>query len=90
MCRLANVIKVKERNGNIEITFNEKGIKILTNRAENEKMLLEFLAEKYKNSIRFVTSEKPYMILYVSDRENRVEKIKDFLETVGKNSNDEN
>ena len=90
LCRLANVIKVKERSGNIEITFNEKGIKILTNRAENEKMLLEILAEKYKNSIRFVTSEKPYMILYVSDRENRVEKIKDFLETVGKNSNDEN
>ena len=36
LCRLANVIKVKERSGNIEITFNEKGIKILTNRAENE------------------------------------------------------
>ena len=58
----------------------------MTNRAENEKMLLEILAEKYKNNIRFVTSEKPYIILYVNEKENKVERLKDFLKTVGKNS----
>ena len=49
-------------------------------------MLLEILAEKYKNSIRFVTSEKSYIILYVNEKENKVERLKDFLKTVGKNS----
>ena len=82
LCKDANVIKLKEKNGNIEITFNEKGTKMLTNTAKNEKMLMEILAEKYKNSIRFINAEKPYVVFYLKPNENKVDKITEFLKFV--------
>ena len=85
LCKEANVIKLKEKNGSIEITFNEKGIKMLTNTAKNEKMFIEILAEKYKNSIKFVNAEKPYMMLYLKQNDNKIARINEFLKFVQSN-----
>ena len=87
LCKKAHIVKVMERPMGIVFTFNEKGVKVLTNGAKNEKMnpenenktLIELLMRKYGSKIRISGSEKPYITLRINDKENEVGEIKSFV-----------